>query len=235
MGLVDPESENDERRRIRSTVERKNRMSPIRVKICGITSPEDAQLAFDAGADAIGLNFFNQSPRYVSPERAAAIIRGLPPFLDTVGVFVQMRVRQACAVAYQLGLGGIQLFGELDDLEDSFPFRRIAAFRIQDRASLPNIEEYLRRAPRPAAVLVDAYVAGQWGGTGRTAPWEVIREFRPGVPLILAGGLTPDNVAEAIRQVRPAAVDVASGVESSPGRKDAELLRRFVAAAKSAV
>ncbi|MCX7702432.1 MAG: phosphoribosylanthranilate isomerase, partial [Gemmataceae bacterium] len=107
-------------------------MSPMRVKICGITTPEDARLAFDAGADAIGLNFFHQSPRYVSPERAAAIVRALPPFLDTVGVFVQMRVRQACAVAYQLGLGGIQLFGDLDDLEDSFPFRRIAAFRIQD-------------------------------------------------------------------------------------------------------
>ncbi len=207
-------------------------MSAIRVKICGITTPDDAQQAYAAGADAIGFNFFPQSPRSVTPERAAAIIRALPPFLDTVGVFVNLKVRQACAVAYQLALGSIQLLGDPADLEDSFPFRRIAAFRIRDRDSLRDAEEFLRRAPRPAAVLVDAYVAGQWGGTGQTAPWELLREFRPGVPLILAGGLTPDNVAEAIRQVQPDGVDVATGVETSPGRKDAELMRRFVAAVK---
>jgi phosphoribosylanthranilate isomerase len=210
-------------------------MAAVRVKICGITTPEDAHHAVQAGADAIGLNFFEQSPRFVTIDQAAAIRRHLPPLIDTVGVFVGTRIRQACAIAYQLGLGGIQLLAERTDLEDSFPFRRIAAFRIKDTQSVKEIEEYLAIAPRPAAILVDAFVAGQWGGTGQVAPWEVLRDFRPGVPIILAGGLTPDNVTEAIRIVRPDAVDVASGVESAPGRKDPERMRRFVEAAKLAL
>jgi phosphoribosylanthranilate isomerase len=207
-------------------------MTHVRVKICGVTTPADARLAAESGADAVGLNFYAQSPRYVPPAAAGALLRELPPFVDAVGVFVGLKTRQVCALAYQLGLGGVQCFADAEDVEDSFPFRRVAAFRVRDRSSLDEIERYLTlcraASSMPAAALVDAHVEGQLGGTGRTAPWELLADFRPGVPLILAGGLTPENVAEAVRVVRPYGVDVASGVESAPGRKDPDKVRRFV-------
>ena len=213
-------------------------MSHVRVKICGVTTPDDARLAAGLGADAVGLNFYAQSPRFVAPAQAGPLLRALPPFVDAVGVFVGLKTRQVCALAYQLGLRGVQCLADPDDLEDPFPFQRIAAFRVKDRSSLDEIEHYLAKCRGngavPAAVLADAHVEGQLGGTGKTAPWELLRDFRPGVPLILAGGLTPDNVAEAIRTVRPYAVDVASGVESSPGRKDADRMRRFIDNARGA-
>ncbi len=211
-------------------------MKRVRVKICGITTAEDARLAADCGADAIGINFYDKSPRYVDPRQAGLLLRALPPLMDAIGVFVGLKTRQVCAVAYQLGLHSVQYLADSSDLEDSFPFRRIAAFRVKDRGSIDEIERYLALAAKagglPAAVLVDAHVEGQFGGTGQKAPWELLAGFRPGVPLILAGGLTPENVAEAIAIVKPYAVDVASGVESSPGRKDAGKLRRFLEAVR---
>lgn len=213
-------------------------MSQVRVKICGVTTPDDIRMVAEAGADAIGFNFYSQSPRYVDPRNAAPLLRAVPPMFDAVGVFVGLKTRQVCALAYQLGLRCIQCFGDLGDLEDSYPFRRIAAFRVKDRAGLEEIERYLDKCQAagamPAAVLVDAHVDGQLGGTGQTAPWQLLAEFHPPVPLILAGGLTPENVCEAIRIVRPFAVDVASGVESSPGRKDPDKVRRFIEAARRA-
>lgn len=205
-----------------------------RIKICGVTTPDDVRLAADCGADAVGFNFYPKSPRFVDPRDAAPLVRALPPFLDAVGVFVGVKTRHACAVAFQLGLSAIQMLAEEEDGEDAFPFRRIAAFRVKDADSLGMIERYLeqRRAAPPAAVLIDAHVEGQLGGTGKTAPWELLRDFRPGVPLILAGGLTPDNVADAVAAVRPYAVDVASGVESAPGRKDPDKVRRFIECAR---
>jgi phosphoribosylanthranilate isomerase len=213
-------------------------MSRIRVKICGVTTVNDVRLAADAGADAIGLNFHEASPRFLDPHAAAPLIRALPPFLGAVGVFVEQPVRRMCALAYQLGLQAVQWVGREPPLDDTYPFGLIAAFRVQEATDLDAIRRHvdcMRTAGRtPAAVLIDALVPGQYGGTGRTAPWELLAGFDPGVPLILAGGLTPENVADAIRVVRPYGVDVASGVESSPGRKDPIKVRQFVEAVRGA-
>ncbi|MCS6864219.1 MAG: phosphoribosylanthranilate isomerase [Gemmataceae bacterium] len=208
----------------------------VRIKICGVTTADDARFAAEAGADAVGLNFYSSSPRYVPPAQAAAIIRELPPFTATVGVFVRTPVRQVCALAYQLGLRAVQTYDSLP-AEDTFPFAHIPAFRVRDSADLEAIRHFVAHAAeanrRPAAILVDSRVEGQYGGTGHKAPWELLRGFAVGVPLILAGGLTPENVAEAIAIVRPWGVDVASGVEQAPGIKDRALVTRFIANVRS--
>ena len=211
---------------------------PLRIKICGVTTPEDIRVCGDAGADAVGLNFHPASPRYVDPKQAQPLIRAVSPLMSAVGVFVAIPLRQACAIAYQLGLRAVQWYGEQRELADAFPFSMVAAFRVKDRKSLTEISTYLEMCRSfgqlPSAVLVDAYVDGVMGGTGHKAPWELLAEFKPGVPLILAGGLTPENVGDAIRIVRPAAVDVASGVEISPGKKDPHKVRAFIASAREA-
>jgi phosphoribosylanthranilate isomerase len=213
-------------------------MATIRIKICGVKTPTDVAACADAGADAVGVNFHPGSPRYVDPKDSQALLRSIPPLLAGVGVFVGLPMRQVTALAYQLGLRGIQYHGENRELSDPFPFSLIAAFRIRDRKSINAIDTYLEMCRSfgqlPAAILLDAFVDGQHGGTGQTAPWDLIAKYRPGVPVILAGGLTPENVGEAIRIVRPDAVDVASGVEESPGRKDAEKVRRFIGEARNA-
>jgi phosphoribosylanthranilate isomerase len=213
-------------------------MHPVRVKICGVTTPDDVAACAAAGADAVGVNFYPGSKRYVDPRASRPLLQSIPPLMAGVGVFVGMPLRQVTAMAYQLGLRGVQLHGTPPDPADPFPFSLIAAFRVRDQQSLTEIDAYLatcRAAGQlPSAILLDAFVEGQEGGTGRTAPWDLIAEYRPGVPVILAGGLTPDNVAEAVRTVRPAGVDVASGVESAPGRKDPDLVRAFVINARAA-
>jgi phosphoribosylanthranilate isomerase len=211
----------------------------IRIKICGVTTPEDARMAADAGADAVGLNFYPKSPRFITPTQAAAIVRALPAFTAPVGVFVGMPMRQVCAVAYQLGLRGVQTYDDQPPAQDTFPFAHVPAFRVKDAAGLEHVQKFVAAATalgrRPAAVLIDSHVEGQMGGTGQAAPWKLLVGFDPGVPLILAGGLTPENVAEAITLVRPWGVDVASGVESAPGRKDFEKIARFVKIARTAI
>jgi phosphoribosylanthranilate isomerase len=213
-------------------------MHPLRVKICGVTRPADVAACAAAGADAVGINFHPGSARYVDPRSAQPLLRAVPPLLAPVGVFVGLPFRQVAALAYQLGLRGVQWHGEHGEPEDPFPFSFVPAFRVRDRDSLAEITAYLDRCRAlgrlPAAILVDAYVEGQHGGTGQTAPWDVLADFKPGVPLILAGGLTPENVTDAVRTVRPDGVDVASGVESAPGRKDADRVRAFVANARAA-
>jgi len=210
----------------------------VRIKICGVTKPEDARLAADAGADAVGLNFYPKSPRFVTPTQAAAIVRVLPAFTAPVGVFVEMPMRQICAIAFQLGLRAVQTYDLAPPDDDPFPFAHIPAFRVEKASCLEEIRGSVGQARSlgrpPAAVLIDAFVEGQVGGTGRRAPWELLAGFDPGVPVILAGGLTPENVAEAIAAVRPWGVDVASGVESAPGRKDPEKVTRFVKIAREA-
>ena len=213
-------------------------MHPLRVKICGVTRPADVAVCAAAGADAVGVNFHPASPRYVDPRNAQPVLRAIPPLMAGVGVFVGLPFRQVAALAYQLGLRGVQYHGEHGEPEDAFPFSFVPAFRVRDRQSLADIERYLEKCRAvgrlPGAILVDAHVEGLHGGTGQRAPWELLIDFRPGVPLILAGGLTPKNVAEAIRTVRPDGVDVASGVESAPGQKDADRVRAFVANAHEA-
>jgi len=195
------------------------------------------RLTADLGADAVGFNFYPKSPRYVDPREAGPLLRAVPPLLDAVGVFVDLKIRQASALAYQLGLGTIQCFADGNDWEDWHPFRMLAVFRVRDDSSIREMERHMDRwkslGRLPNAILVDAHVEGQLGGTGQTAPWHLLKNFRPAVPLILAGGLTPDNVAEAIRTVRPYGVDVASGVESNPGKKDPDKMRRFMESVRS--
>ena len=212
---------------------------PIRIKICGVTTASDAHEAARLGADAVGLNFYEKSPRRIDPSEVENVLHALPPFVEAVGVFVN---RPLCEIFAFLGpwrrLRTVQWHGEGCEPGDGRPYRLIPAFPVRDATSLEAVTRHLdacrAAGALPAAVLLDGHAPGQYGGTGRTAPWEMIAAFRPGVPILLAGGLTPENVAEAVRVVRPYAVDVASGVESAPGRKDVEKMRRFIAAAREA-
>jgi phosphoribosylanthranilate isomerase len=211
---------------------------PLRIKICGVTTADDIHLCADAGADAVGINFHPGSKRYVDPRLAAPLVRAIPPLMSSVGVFVDQLIRQMSSIAYQLGLRAIQHHGEQREVADTFPFAFIPAFQVKDITTPARIRSYLElcrgEGLLPSAILVDAHVEGQHGGTGRTVPWSLLSGLDFGVPLILAGGLTPENVAEAIRIVRPWAVDVASGVESAPGKKDPDKVRRFIDNARAA-
>jgi phosphoribosylanthranilate isomerase len=211
----------------------------VRVKICGITNRVDAEAAVRCGADALGFNFYARSPRYVSAETAAAIIRELPPFVEPVALFVNEPFDHMMSLARRLErVLTIQCHGDQIDPCPAGPMRFIPAFGVKNADSLTRITLFLERCRQegrlPAALLIDAHVPGEYGGTGQKPPWELLAGFQPGVPLILAGGLTPDNVAEAIRLVEPYAVDVASGVENSPGQKDSDKMRRFIDNARGA-
>jgi phosphoribosylanthranilate isomerase len=211
----------------------------LRIKICGITNAADGRQAALLGADAVGLNFYARSPRHIDRATAEAVLDVLPPSVEAVGLFVNLPLPEVFEALRPLArIRTVQWHGDEPDPGDPAPLRLIAAFRVQGREDLGTITRYLGacrdRGRPPAAVLVDAHVAGAYGGTGRTAPWDLLADFRPGVPVFLAGGLTPENVAEAVRVVRPDAVDVASGVEQAPGRKDPEKLRRFIGNAREA-
>lgn len=200
----------------------------IRVKICGITNPEDALTAVAAGADALGFVFYPPSPRHVTPERATEIIRVLPPFVQTVGLFVNEALATINALADQCGLDIIQLHGEESpDYCAAVNRRIIKAFRVKDAASIATMAEY-----PAAAYLLDTWSPTSHGGTGMTFNWDLAAQATASHQIILAGGLTPDNVGNAVRQVRPYAVDVSSGVESAPGRKDPHLVQQFIREAK---
>jgi phosphoribosylanthranilate isomerase len=206
------------------------------IKICGVTTPADAAFAAECGADAVGLNFYAKSRRYVTEGQAADIVRALSPAVAAVGVFVDTPADEVGRLAARFGLWAAQTYGEPPPV----PARatgHIAAFRVEGEQALTRIREFVNASPvasRPVAILLDAFVPGEMGGTGHKAPWDLLAGFDPGVPVILAGGLTPDNVAEAIRTVRPWGVDVASGVESAPGKKDPGKVRAFVQVAREA-
>lgn len=215
----------------------------FQIKICGVTRREDARRAAAAGADAIGLNFFSGSKRCVSPAQAERIVAALPAGVAKVGVFVNAAAEDIFAVADALGLDWLQLHGDeqpefLTQLEGGQVVKALRCGRV----GVSPLEEYVANCfalnAAPAAVLVDALAAsGEYGGTGELAPWNLLAGPRPwlaGRPLILAGGLRPENVADAIRQVAPAAVDTAGGVESAPGVKDPAKLEAFVQAARRA-
>jgi phosphoribosylanthranilate isomerase len=211
----------------------------LRVKICGVTTERDACLAAEAGADAVGVNFFPPSPRYVADAaQVRRIAAALPPFTEAVGVFVRETWREACARALRCRLRAVQMHGDRHEYGRRLSLRRIDAFRVGDADGLRQVAQYLERAKDedllPNAVLIDACVPGHYGGTGHRPPWDLLANIRPAVPLFLAGGLTPENVGEAVRVVRPYGVDVASGVESAPGRKDADRVRRFIGEAREA-
>lgn len=214
----------------------------FRIKICGITRIEDALLAVEAGADALGLNFFPASKRYVTPAAARGIVEAVGGKVELVGVFVNASVKDVRVLADAYQLDQIQLHGdESPEFLGQLGGRSVLrAFRCGEGGTA-EIGSYLDKCQElkciPSAALVDSFHPGGYGGTGLVAPWEILAGPRPWLhelPLVLAGGLGPENVAEAIAQVQPAAVDVASGVESAPGIKDPEKLRKFVAAARSA-
>jgi phosphoribosylanthranilate isomerase len=201
----------------------------VKVKICGITSIDDARAAADAGADAIGLMFFEQSRRNLTFKEAAKISAALPPFIARVGVFVNSPedfVREAIEFC---GLNAVQFHGEESaNYCARFDTDVIKAFRVRDLASLATLPKYSTRA-----WLLDSFIIGKIGGTGVKFSWDLaVKAKSHGKPIILAGGLTPENVAEAVAKVQPYGVDVSSGVEAAPGKKDRAKLRAFIAAAK---
>lgn len=196
-----------------------------RVKICGITRIEDALEAIAAGADALGFVFYKPSPRYVTPEKAGEIIAQLPPFVTTVALFVNEPQDDICRILEITGCDLIQFHGdESADFCTSFNRPWIKALRVKDADSL---SEQLIEFKEARALLLDSYRPGVPGGTGETFNWELIPE-NPPRPIILAGGLTPENISSAVQQLQPYGVDVSGGVEAQKGIKDPAKIHAFI-------
>ena len=209
-------------------------MTPVKLKVCGITSFDDAAAAVDCGATYLGFNFYRPSPRYIEPAAAREIIEQLPSHIVSVGVFVNEEVKVVRDLMDGCGLTLAQLHGDETAaycLELARP--AVKALRIKDRGGFLALAEFQGRAGI-RGFLLDAYADDAYGGTGRTVDWTLAAEAARSASVLLAGGLTPENVAEAIRAVRPYGVDVSSGVEVSPGKKDPEKIRRFIQSARQA-
>lgn len=201
----------------------------LRIKICGITNAGDASAAVEYGADALGFVFYPKSPRSVAPETARSIIQSLPPFITTVGVFVNETVETINHIKAETGIDMVQLHGD-----ESPEFCRqwphvIKAFRVAAMSDLEAFKNYTA-----SAFLLDTYSPAKYGGTGQVFNWEIAVEAKRYGSIILAGGLTADNIAKAVSKVRPYAVDVSSGVEREKGKKDLVKLRLFIERAKAA-
>ena len=199
----------------------------VHVKICGITSAADAQAAIEAGANLIGFNFYSKSPRQISEGEAAEIRSKLPKKVKAVGIFVNWLPADVITLRSSVKLDAVQLHGDetpetVAEIAPVVPV--IKAFRVEPEFPITALDEY----SRVFAFLFDAAHTGQYGGTGRTTDWDVARRASLKHRIILAGGLKVENVAAAVRIVRPYGIDVASGVESSPGKKDHDLLREFI-------
>jgi phosphoribosylanthranilate isomerase len=202
-------------------------MTMVRVKICGITNAADALAAIDAGANLLGFNFYAKSPRRISEAEAAKIRPQLPKKVEAVGIFVNSKPVEVEALHESLKLDAVQLHGDeppetVAEIAESVQV--IKAFRIEEDFPLATLDEY----PSAFAFLFDAAHTGQYGGTGHATDWDAARQAALSHRIILAGGLKVENVAAAVRIVRPYAVDVASGVESKPGKKDHGRLREFI-------
>jgi phosphoribosylanthranilate isomerase len=200
----------------------------VRVKTCGITRREDALVAMEAGVHALGLVFHPESPRFIAPSQARRMIVSLPPLVSWVGVFVNQYAGVVLETARQVGLDTLQLHGEESRQECHYclekGFRVIKAIRVALEKDLKVLEGYRGAV---SAILLDTRVTGEYGGTGRTFPWKLARQVKD-IPIILAGGLNPGNVAQAIAEVHPWGVDVSSGVEMAPGLKAPGLIREFM-------
>lgn len=201
----------------------------VAVKICGVTSAQDATACVDAGADAIGVNFVRSSPRYCTPETARRIVEAVGSRALVVGVFVDATLDEIEAHKRDTGIGCVQLHGdEPPELVEQLLPHAYKGLRVRDASSIEDASRYPGRY-----ILLDAYVPGVAGGTGTTFPWALATQIARTRRIALAGGLDPDNVARAVVEVQPYCVDVASGVESAPGRKDLARVRAFVSAARS--
>ena len=205
-------------------------MSYLRVKICGITSLDDALWAVDAGADAIGLIFVEGTPRYLTPAAAAAIVAGLPPFVCPVGVFWDHPPAHVAAIVAECGLGAVQLHGvEPPEVVAAAPVPVLKSIKVRDAQDLTQLDRY-----KPAAFLLDSPARWSEGEARVPISWTFAREATARGRVVLAGGLTPETVCEAVRVARPWGVDVNSGVEAAPGRKDPAKVERFIRAAREA-
>ena len=204
----------------------------VKVKICGITNAKDAREAVAAGADLLGLNFCPESPRCLTFAQATTVAREIPPHVVRVGIFVNAPEELVARATEACGLGLLQFHGdETPEYCRQFGIMSMKAFRVRDASSLKELGRY-----PTDAWLLDAWSPAARGGTGEKFNWDFAREAaRFGKPIFLAGGLTPDNVAQAIRQAAPYAVDVSSGVEASPGKKDSAKVGAFIRAAKEAL
>jgi phosphoribosylanthranilate isomerase len=201
------------------------------VKICGITNPDDAQVAVEAGADMIGLIFYPPSPRYVTPEQARTIVDYLPPEIPAIGVFVNETVATMTQVAAASGVKQVQLHGdETPAVCAALSLPVIKAFRFTERVRPEMMADYARAD----AFLVEGFHKTLYGGGGAMADWQQVATLHGYGRIILAGGLTPDNVQQAIQVAQPYAVDVGSGVEVSPGKKDWQKVQAFIRQAKAA-
>ncbi len=200
-----------------------------KIKICGITNIDDAIGAVTAGADALGFVFYEKSPRYVLPETVRQIVAELPPFVTTVGLFVNTAPEIVAQIMDLTGLNVAQFHGDESPQECRLDkYRMIKAVRVKNIDSLAGVDSY-----NVSALLLDAWSEEHYGGTGESFDWQLAKQFTGSVPLILAGGLTPENVAEAINVVNPYAVDVSSGVEKTPGHKDLQKIEKFIQQVRS--
>lgn len=201
----------------------------VKVKICGITNLDDAMAAADFGADALGFVFFKKSPRYISPANAKKIIKKLPPFISTVGVFVNEDKNTIKKTVSQTGIDIIQLHGEEPPGACNLSKPVIKAIRVK---SLENLDLVSKYRDKVSAFLLDTYTPDVFGGTGQIFNWDIAVEAKQFGRIILAGGLTPANTEKAIRWIHPYAVDVSSGVEAEKGKKDHRKMKLFTERAK---
>lgn len=203
---------------------------PVRVKICGITNIEDAEAAIRFGADALGFILYGKSPRYIDPVHAGRIMRALPPFVVKVGVFVNETLEEVRRIREEASLDRVQLHGdETPEYCKKLGGGVIKAFRIRALSDIERLAPY-----NLSAYLLDTYKEGVPGGTGETFNWEIAVEASLERRIILSGGLNPGNVGAAVKTVRPYAVDVSSGIEALPGKKDLEKMKKFIEEAKNA-
>ena len=204
----------------------------VKIKICGITNVEDAKVAVAAGADALGFVLYRNSPRFVEPAMVKRIVAGLPPFVLPVGVFVNEEPGLVRSLLDGCGLALAQLHGdETASYCQDLGRPVLKALRLKDRGTFLALAEFQGRA-NVRGVLIDAFSNQAYGGTGQTVDWTLAQEAARSTSVVLAGGLTPVNVAEAISHVRPYGVDVSSGVELSPGKKDHDKVKAFIEAAR---
>ncbi len=199
----------------------------VRIKICGITNFEDALKACSLGIDVIGFNFYKKSSRYILPSKAREISLKLPPFISVVGVFVNEKIEKIRKITSECFLSAVQLHGdETPEFVEKLNLPVIKAFRIKGEKDTEEIRKYTGKVK---AFLLDTYVKGEFGGTGKNFNWEIARKVKKfNVPVILAGGINPLSVKDAIKEVKPFAIDVASGVERKPGIKDFHLMKELV-------